>query len=851
MRICLTLLLIAVNTFVLAQFSDDFEDGDFTNSPTWSGDAANFIVNGSNELQLFAPAATDTSYLSVPTSNIDNTTWNFYVRLEFNPSSSNFARIYLVSDNADLKGSLNGYYVMVGNTADEISLYRQDGTTVTEIIDGWDDSMNESAPEARIQVTRDGAGNWELFRDTLGGVNFFSEGTVLDATHSTNTHAGVFCRYTSTRSEDFFFDNIGDPYVDGTIPTIDTVIVISATELDVHFSEPMDQTTAETAANYSVDQGIWSPSSAIQDGGDASLIHLTFGTAFTSGTNYVITINNVEDISTNVIAANSTFNFLYFIAGTPLVNDVIITEVFADPSPSVGLPEVEYVEIYNRSSQTFDLAGWTLSDASSSGTFGSYILGPDDYVLICGTGDCAQFFVSNSTELSLPSLNNSDDAVVLKDDMGNTIDSIYYELSWYGDGAKEDGGWSLERKHNDAPCNDASNWGASVDPVGGTPALQNSIWTDQNDTTLPVVSNYTVNSSNNVTVIFNEFLDTTVSASVSINPGVGSLNWNWISLQSLNVDINSMMVNQIYELTIDGASDCWGNVMASNIIQLGIPDSIETGDLILNEIMFNPLTGGSDYVELYNHSQKILDVQEIYIADWDDSIANYKSASSVQRLLLPGEYILITEDTNDIINDFTIYGVGTLIEADLPTYPNDSGTVYILSKDSIVLDYFHYDEDFHFALITDVDGKSLERISFDGEMNDPDNWHTAAEYVEWGTPGYENSQRFVANPVGEVSIDPPIFSPDNDGYQDLVTINLDLQSNDNVVDVEIFDSQGRLIRELKDNFFVGNQATITWDGITDNADKARIGTYVILVSVVDENGNQAQYKLVVVLAGNL
>ena len=53
------------------------------------------------------------------------------------------------------------------------------------------------------------------------------------------------------------------------------------------------------------------------------------------------------------------------------------------------------------------------------------------------------------TLFSLPSLNNSDDAVVIKDDLGNVVDSIYYNLSWYADAAKQDGGWSLERKHND------------------------------------------------------------------------------------------------------------------------------------------------------------------------------------------------------------------------------------------------------------------------------------------------------------------------------------------------------------------------------------------------------------------
>ncbi|MBD3639325.1 MAG: lamin tail domain-containing protein [Crocinitomicaceae bacterium] len=851
MRFCLTFLLFAVNPILWGQFSDDFEDGDFSNAPTWTGNTANFIVNGNNELQLNAPAVTDTSYLSVPTTNISNTTWDFYVRMEFNPSSSNFSRVYLVSDNTDLKGSLNGYYVMLGGTTDEISLYRQDGLATTEILDGLDGALNSDPSISRVRVTRDGAGNWELLRDTTGGYNFISEGTVSDATHTTNSNFGVFCRYTSTRSTDFYFDNLGDPYIDSVIPTIDTVIVISSTELDVQFSEAMDQGTAETTTNYSLDQGIGSPVSTLQDAGDPALIHLTFGTPFVSGTNYILTVSNVEDLGGNAVNNPTTYPFDYFVPDVPLPGELLITEFMADPTPSVGLPEVEYIELFNPTTKFFDLSGWTLSDGSSTGVLNSYIIGPLQYVLICNTGDCGQFFVTNFTETSLPSLNNSADNIVLKYIDGTTIDSLSFDLSWYNDPSKEDGGWSIEKKYYTAPCQVATNWAASTDPLGGTPATQNSVYTNQPDNVPPAISNYTVNGDSNVVVVFNEVLDTSYTAIVGISPSVSSLSWNYNSLMELNIDIQTLAVNQIYEITISGATDCSANPMNTSLIDVGIPDTIVQGDIILNEVMFNPLTGGSDYVEVYNHSDKILDLQEVFLANWDDSIANYKSLITEQYLFLPGEYVLITEDTNDIINDFTIYGVGTFIEADLPTYPNDSGTVYLLSKDSLLLDYFHYDEDYHFDLISDEDGKSLERLSFDGAMNDPDIWHTAAEYVEWGTPGYENSQQLNPEIDGEVSIDPKIFSPDNDGYQDVISINVALTSTDNVVDVEIFDNRGRLIRLLKDNYFVGNEATFTWDGINDEGEKATIGTYIILVSVVDENGNQQQYKLVAVLAGKL
>jgi hypothetical protein len=852
MRFYLTLLLIVVSRLSSAQFSDDFSDGDYTNAPAWSGTTANFEVDAMDQLHLLAPAVDDTSYLSVATTNINNTTWDFYVRMDFNPSSSNLARVYLVSDNADLSGSLNGYFVQVGNTSDEISLYRQTGTAITEILDGLDGTVNTPMVTVRIQVTRDAVGNWAVFHDVTGGQSFTAEGTVLDNTYSTTTNFGVYCKYTSTRSELFYFDDLGDPYVDVVLPTVAAINVISSTEIDLQFSEAMDAVTTEVAANYWVDNGIGVPSSALLDGVDPSLLHLTFGTTFSNGITYNLNISNSEDLAGNSIISPTAEQFLFFIPEVPSAGDVIISEIMVDPSPAVGLPEVEYIEIYNRSTKYFDLANWTIGDASSSTTIGSYALPPDAFVLICAPGNELLFTNPNKVTAALPSFNNDVDAVVLKDNLGNVIDSIYYNTSWYHDTSKDDGGWSIEREHPNAPCTDSDNWSASTGALGGTPGLINSVWTLQNDTIAPGVSSLLVNSATDVLISFDQPLDTGVQAVVSISPAVGSLGWNWVSLDQLQVSLSSLSVSVLYTLTISLAEDCWGNQMEVTTLQLGLPDSIAPEDLILNEIMFNPLTNGSDYVEIYNRSQKILDLDEIYLANWDDdSIANYESVTSVQHLIMPGEYVLLTEDTTDITNDFSIYGIGTFIQTDLPSYNDDSGTVYLLSKDFMVLDYFHYDEDFHYALITDENGKSLERITFEGGMNNPDNWHTAAENVEWGTPGYENSQSLYPEVTGEITLTPQLFSPDNDGNNDVLVINLEFTSLDNLVDIEIYDNQGRLIRELKDNFYVGNEATLSWDGSNDEGEKAAIGTYVVLVTVIASDGTRQEHKEVCVIGGQL
>lgn len=856
MKFYLTFLLFVVKALSFAQFTDDFTDGDFTTAPSWTGQTANFEVDGLNQLHLLAPAVSDTSYLSLPSAAINNATWEFYVSLDFNPSSSNLARIYLVADNPDLKQSLNGYFVMVGNTADEVSLYRQDGLSTTKIIDGTDGTVDMALVTVRVQVTRDAVGNWELLIDNTGGSTFASEGTVFDNTYQSTGVFGVHCKYTSTRSDKFYFDDFvvtGSPFVDIVPPTLSSAIALSSTALDLYFSEDMDPVTAQTITNYSVDNGIGQPLTAILDGADASLVHLTFPSSFANGQSYTVTASGVEDTAGNVIGTPNSAGFTYFVPEIPSAGDVIITEIFGDPTPKVGLPEVDYIELYNRSSKYFDLAGWTLEDAVSGPvTIPTYYLLPGEYVLITTQDSLVTFGVSNGIGLvGFPAFNTTDDAVVIKDNSANLIDSIFYSSGWMNDPVKDDGGWSLERRHLNAPCEGPSNWGASENVTGGTPGMQNSIWTSTGDTEEPVLVNWQLSGDSLIALVFNESLDTALIPVVSIDPVIGSSS-AWSDLQSLTIQLNALSSGTIYTLTLSNLEDCWGNSMGTIQLTIGLPELPEQEDLIINEIMFNPLTNGSDYVEIYNRSQKIVDLSGLMLANWDDEmIDNHKAITSSQQLIFPGEYILVTEDTNDIINDFIIYGPGKFYQADLPTYNNDSGSVYLLAADSSLLDYISYDEDMHYQLISDPDGKSLERISFEGGINNRDNWHTAAENVQWGTPGYENSQLYFPEITGEVTLDPQLFSPDNDGYNDVLTISLSFMSTDNMVDIRIYDNRGRLTRELKDNFFVGNNALITWDGSTDEGDKAQIGTYVILVEVVDETGKQTQYKLVCVVGGDL
>src|SRR5674476_1002677 len=137
-------ILIFINLFANAQLSENFNDGDFTNNPAWSGGTSDFVVNSSLQLQSNNTVANSNYFLSTPNSLATSAQWEMYIQIAFNPSSANYIDIYLTASASDLTlNTTTGYFVRIGNTNDEISLYRKDnGGLITKIIDGADGVLN-------------------------------------------------------------------------------------------------------------------------------------------------------------------------------------------------------------------------------------------------------------------------------------------------------------------------------------------------------------------------------------------------------------------------------------------------------------------------------------------------------------------------------------------------------------------------------------------------------------------------------------------------------------------------------------------------------------------------------------
>ncbi|MFM8912906.1 MAG: hypothetical protein ACKOE6_08335, partial [Flammeovirgaceae bacterium] len=213
-----------------AQFTDNFDDGDYTNNPTWAPDhTANWTVVG-GQLRSNNITANSTFYISTPSAQALNAQWEFLVNLPFNTSSANFVDVYLMSTNANMVAS-NGYFVRIGGTPDEISLYRSSGATSSVIINGTDGVTNTSNNTIKIKVTRDINHVWTLERDITGsGGSYFTEGTAVDNTFTTSSFFGI--RVTQSTASFFQRHFFGNFYVGAIIgdivpPSLSAISVIT------------------------------------------------------------------------------------------------------------------------------------------------------------------------------------------------------------------------------------------------------------------------------------------------------------------------------------------------------------------------------------------------------------------------------------------------------------------------------------------------------------------------------------------------------------------------------------------------------------------------------------------------
>jgi Lamin Tail Domain len=545
--------------------------------------------------------------------------------------------------------------------------------------------------------------------------------------------------------------------------------------------------------------------------------------------------------------------------------DIIISEFMADPTPSRGLPEAEYIELYNRSNKTFDLKDYRIMNGKDTTLLkgDNSILKPNQYKIIYKKASDINFLKFGDTlQLSkMGSLTNSKDSFYLITNQTNVvIDAATYDLNLYQDSKKAVGGYSFERVNVNTPCNPLG-WLASNNPNGGTPGKINSDSSKVVDNTPLEIDRYFFKNNDKIAIVFNK--------SLNRKGVVDKANYQLLSanykIDSITID-NSILFNSIQLNFSPILKDSFRLIIKSSLkdcidkTALEKPDTLllkktETpirNDLIVNEILTNPETGGSRFIELYNNSNKVFDIANLRIGS--DYTATNNTQITTKMLVFPKEYIVLTSNPFYIQKHYNATKFRKrILPQKLPAW-DDKSDIVLLSYNNVTLDSFTYQKSWHNPLLANTEGVSLERVNPNNPSSDKSNWQSAAQTVGFATPAQQNSQFDTTNVATSnqiFTLEKKTFSPDGDGFEDFLSLNYRFDKGGFAASVFIFNDKGKLVKKLINNELLNVEGTIKWEGDTDEGLKIRMGIYVLFIEWISPTGQTEREKLACVVSGRL
>lgn len=645
---------------------------------------------------------------------------------------------------------------------------------------------------------------------------------------------------------------------DNEAPTLENAFALNNTSVTLVYDERLEQSAAQNVSNYT-----FSPSLSVSSiSQNRNQVTLTFNETLQNETTYSITINDQRDIFGNTnTQISTTVRYLEF--SPPQPSDIVINEILYQKE-NENSPE--FIELFNNSENNFDLSNWTISDAAdNSATLPEGTsLEAGNYVVLTDRQNFASS-LSNGIFLSgFPSLNDSGDGIILKNESGVTIDSLFYTERFGGN----QNGISAEKKDPDGASNDPNNWNSNTSESGNSAGVENSVF--QLDTISPEIIFAKLQENGNVVIAFSEFVDISGSTISAGGQQRSVLNFSPTEANKVTVDGSGLSTNEHIEVSITDLADVVGNVNSSASGQ--ISQKITPGSVVINEILYDPLSDDEDnlpdqteYIELYNTQDYAISLEEIFLndaPDEDNEVNRLDPVSSEFKWIQPNGYFLIyaEDQTFDFSESQLAEYFGMESQSGQFTMQIDRSSlslsasgdaIFISDSSGNAIDSVFYDESWQNPNRVSVDGVALEKINPAGPSNDESNWSSSTE-VSGGTPAQQNSifqEPGSAPDNSGITFTPNPFSPDDDGFEDFLSINYTLDEADYLLRVRIYDRYGREVRELADGKPAGFSGSLIWDGLTDSGNKNRVGIYIVLFEAYNSAaGRDRTFKETVVIA---
>lgn len=695
-----------------------------------------------------------------------------------------------------------GSLTALTNTSLAIGLYDNDNQLI--------DSIQYTSTE--YTATDKAAGGWSLERinpDSLCGAGSWIT--------SVNVHGG-----TPGMTNSVYFEP------DTASPVLRSIQLISDSLLILLFDE---LPVAEFLSFHLNDKLL----SIIQLKESGQSLHCYFNAGtFPPDSMLYMSIENVSDACGNTTSC-SRLLAPYFI---PQAGQLRIFEIMADPDPSVGMPEAEYIEVHSLTSDTIKLEGCSVVINGVSKPLTGRI-NPGDYAIICHESK-ANLFTSFGNVLpvaAMPSLTNSSATITLINNQQEIIDSLTYYNQWITNNEKREGGWSLERTGAEGRCG-TPDWQASVNVHGGTPGMANSVYFEP-DTVAPVLMQATLLSDSCMLLDFDD--SPVVRGLQYVTPDTVLIPQSFtINGRSLGMYFRSGTFGPgvSHSGRVYGITDACGN---SCMVNVGFPAYYipQNGQVIINEVLFNPRTGGVDFVEIINRADQSFRISELALTTVSGTLVELEPLVTYTDTIPPMSVLAFTEDSIVLQLHYPAACSENVRQvAELPSLPDDAGGVALYYiPTGILLDRFEYTDNLHSAFLDEKEGVSLERlITKSGDHT----WHSASETAGYATPGCENSASEEALTGELLSLSSDIISPDADGHQDVVEICLTTGQPGWVAKIDIYALSGQLIRKLTDEILLSPTDCFTWDGTGERGDVSATGIYLINLEMAGPEGQKVQ-----------
>ncbi len=720
------------------------------------------------------------------------------------------------------------------------------GTRAAQVFYSWSENIDRdfSAPQLLGEVNEFGNENQEFRKFQVALPEEFedSEQVYLRMEIRYGFGTGSCARWIM---DDFEF---GEIIEDAIPPAIVSVKGFDEHELLVQFSESVDPVFSQFLLNYKLD-GV--EPAKVELKAD-SLVRLFFKQPLEKGKEYGLKAAGIPDLEGNFLI-DTLLSFQFFDPTTIPQKGLVINEIMPAPMADLDLPNVEYVELFHAGEYEYRLENLRWSNSRSEVVLDEYWMKPGEFVLLVPENQAVlmQEFGKVIRIKNWPTLLNSADQLVLRDDKG-LIDQMEYSTSSWGGTEFSGGGYSLEILNPFYACDQSDLLQSSKDPFRGTPGKSNSVLDLREDMIAPEFISWKFISPTQLELTFSE----------TIYPDFSIGNFTFqpvVQIDSIISDRSKIILkvnleeNLEYQLIFSGLRDCFGNSIQSlEPVLIVLPSQAKIGDLVVNELLFNPRTGEPKFVELQNLTEKYLEIGTWKLANLDETgkIDQVRAFSELSLIIPPGGYLAVTTDSERLKLAYPRSFSGLFHDiASLPSYPVSGGKVVLLNENNQIVEEFGYDEDLHHPLLRDSKGVSLERISAESPANFNSNWHSASGVEEYATPGRKNSQVISGEFEGEmIVIEPGVFDPEGSNGNTFTTIQFQLDQTGWIGSFRIYNLAGQLIQVLAQNEILGANGFFLWTGTDSQGGKVRPGYYVLVVELYDLSGEVIVIRKTIVIA---